>query len=593
MMPMPFGFIRPRLLVGALLFYAIAIGVEAGVISRSGGYVTLPPAAWVMTPYFDGEALVVHLQRPVDAATTGPQELLIDARSGAFWDGDFSVLIAGRGRRLGLELPTELSGARGLANRQLLEALGCSAARHNRGCSLPEDAEVLLFANFDKQRSRLSFEVVDLRLVASSMTKILSGQMDWEQAGWTDAEWRVLAALSRLPEWRDAWLDAIRSVTDPEAFTRLARSHAGLGMDRRVFLRAREFSKRTPVVAVDEQITLDVRGEVELAGFRLLTRQLAKNWLRDTAETQLTELADVIAEGLAPPNQIRVREHMAEVLVDALPVARLAPLSKGLSRLAGERRSEDLRCFSLALVERSCVSPVSRSPASLQATTPRRAPVSAEKSEEQPAVPLVAGQNNGSRLESRERERVEQNTLGGIFVGGHDDPSSSRGGRVAEDVSQEVAMIGRLPNKAVLMAFGEAKGRLDMDASIGGLTFVARSLGAVQDGRFDVQVSPSKTAPVRLSRGRYRVKVRLLLDYSREDSCRGGALGCLLVRTVEHGKSEQRDVTFHINAENSYSNVRPANFGSLLPLVADGGSLYNSRLKTVRLSVKSVRLELE
>lgn len=593
MTPMPFGFIRPRLFIGAFLFYAIALSVEAGVIPRGGGYITLPSAAWVMTPYFDGEALVVHLQRPPDATMSGPQELLVDAHSGAPWGGDFSALIAGRGRRLGLELPTELSGARGLANRQLLEALGCSAAKYNRGCSLPEDAEVLLFANFDKLRSRLSFEVVDLRPVTTGMTQLLSGQIDWEQAGWTDAEWRVLAALSRLPEWRDAWLDAIRSVTDPEAFSRLARSHAGLGMDRRAFLRARDLSKRTPVVAVDEEKTLDVRGEVELVGFRLLISQLAQVWLRDASEPQLAELADMIAEGLAPPNQIRVRDHMAEVLVDTVPVARLAMLSKGLSRLAGERRSEDLRCFSLALIERSCVAPVSHAPRKPPATTSKRAPNLSETSDDLPAVHQVVGQTNGGRLESRGNERIEQNTLGGVYVGVPDNPAAAGSGRVADDVSQEVAMIGRLPNKAVLMAFGEAKGRLNQDASIGGLTFVARSLGAVQDGRFDVQVSPSKTAPVRLSRGRYRVKVRLLLDYSREDSCRGGGLGCLLVRTVEHGKSEQRDVTFYINAENSYSNVRPANFGSLLPLVADGGSLYNSRLKSVRLSVKSVRLELE
>lgn len=154
-------------------------------------------------------------------------------------------------------------------------------------------------------------------------------------------------------------------------------------------------------------------------------------------------------------------------------------------------------------------------------------------------------------------------------------------------------MIKSLPNSATLMAFNETSGRMNKEnASLSGLTFVARSLGAVQEGRFEVQVVPNPAASMRLSRGAYRVKVRLVMDYTREDSCSGGWGRCLLSKPVSHAKTEQRSVVFYINSSNNYVNTQAASFGHLLPLSADGGGHYSSQLTAARLSVSNVLLEL-
>lgn len=553
------------MLVMSLLLSGLA---WADAIPRIQSRFTLPPLSFLMTPYFDGEALVVHLQSKQENPQVQPVELLIDARTGRPWAGEFASLIGDRGRRLGLEMPADLTGVRGRANREVLEALGC-AAKHNRGCSLPEDADVLLFSAFDKAHSALHFEVVDLRPLLNGMTHILSGQADWKQMNWTATDWQVLDALSRLPEWRNVWLDALRSVADPTTFAQLRQNYDGLHLGRRIFLKD----------------SLDVQGEMELAGFRLLVQQHARSWLQDPAEQQMTELAEVVAVGLAPPSQGRVGEHMAQALVTTVPPDRLPGLAESLARQARSRHSEDLRCFSAALMERSCRSAMAQRMAAPRAARPAVSTPQG-KAAPKPASPITA--------RPVEREPVAEQKdglLGGIVAAA---PKGQRSPvRVADNVYQEVVMIEKLPNQAVLMAFGEAKGRLDKDAaSIAGLTFVARVLGTVQDGRFDVQVSPARIAPMRLSQGSYRAKVRLVLNYTREDRCQR-RLNCLVTESVEHVKTEQRDVTFRINVGNGYGNVQPVSFGSLLPLIADGSALYSSRLKSVRLSIKNVLFALE
>ena len=163
----------------------------------------------------------------------------------------------------------------------------------------------------------------------------------------------------------------------------------------------------------------------------------------------------------------------------------------------------------------------------------------------------------------------------------------------AADAPQEWALISPLGNKLLLFAFDESSGRMAREtASLGGLTFVARSLGAVGEGRFELQVSPNGNSPVRLSRGQYRVKARLVLDYTREDLCRGG-WKCLLSSAERVAKTERREVVFYLHPDNRWTDRKPASFGNLLPLVADGAARYSSELRSVRLSVESVQVDLQ
>jgi hypothetical protein len=162
----------------------------------------------------------------------------------------------------------------------------------------------------------------------------------------------------------------------------------------------------------------------------------------------------------------------------------------------------------------------------------------------------------------------------------------------ASDAPEEWSLIRRVSNKLRLFAFDESSGRLAREAaSIHGLTFVARALGAVTEGRFEIQVSPNSQSPVRFAHGQYRARARLVLEYTREDICRGGWT-CLLDTTKRHAKTERREVVFNLHGGNRWIDRRLSSFGHLLPLTADGGSRYLSQLKEVHLAVESVQVEL-
>ena len=160
------------------------------------------------------------------------------------------------------------------------------------------------------------------------------------------------------------------------------------------------------------------------------------------------------------------------------------------------------------------------------------------------------------------------------------------------DAPHEWALIQGVPNKLVMVSFNEASGRMVPDkAVIGGFSFVARALGPVQDGRFEVEVTSSSGSPVRLRHGQYRVRARLALDYTREDQCVQG-MSCWFSRPELHAKSVPREIVFFMTVAGRYIDRRRCDFGSLLPLVADGNARYRSQLKEARLAIESVRFEL-
>jgi hypothetical protein len=128
-------------------------------------------------------------------------------------------------------------------------------------------------------------------------------------------------------------------------------------------------------------------------------------------------------------------------------------------------------------------------------------------------------------------------------------------------------------------------------AVVGGFSFVARALGPVQDGRFEVEVASNPGAPVRLRHGQYRVRAKLVLDYTREDQCVQG-MTCWFSRPELHAKSVPREVVFFMTVSSRFTDRRRTEFGTLLPLVADGNARYRSQLKEARLAIESVRFEL-
>lgn len=59
------------------------------------------------------------------------------------------------------------------------------------------------------------------------------------------------------------------------------------------------------------------------------------------------------------------------------------------------------------------------------------------------------------------------------------------------------------------------------------------------------------------------------------------------------GQDERREVVFYLHPDNRWTDRKPASFGNLLPLVADGAARYSSELRSVRLSVQSVQVDLQ
>lgn len=154
-------------------------------------------------------------------------------------------------------------------------------------------------------------------------------------------------------------------------------------------------------------------------------------------------------------------------------------------------------------------------------------------------------------------------------------------------------MVQGQANKQVLLSYSETSGHLAPEAgAVAGLSFVARSMGPVQEGRFEVQITPNGQAPLLLRHGIYRVKVRLVLDYSREDRCQAGLL-CLFSSAERHARTERRDVVFVLTPDNRHTEKQRANFGNLLPLLADGSQRYISTLKEARLAIDGVRFDLK
>ena len=91
--------------------------------------------------------------------------------------------------------------------------------------------------------------------------------------------------------------------------------------------------------------------------------------------------------------------------------------------------------------------------------------------------------------------------------------------------------------------------------------------------------------------GRYRVRARLTLAFTREHQCVQGMI-CWFSRPELHAKSVPRDVVFFMTVDGRFVDPRRCDFGSLLPLVADGQARYRSQLKEARLAIESVRFEL-
>jgi hypothetical protein len=159
---------------------------------------------------------------------------------------------------------------------------------------------------------------------------------------------------------------------------------------------------------------------------------------------------------------------------------------------------------------------------------------------------------------------------------------------VAGNINHELSLIRALKNELVLLAFNETSGKLNTETGeAAGFSFVARAIGSLQDGRFELQILPNAKAALRLTHGTYRVKVNLSLEHSRDEECISG-YRCYFSSKKTFAKSQTSSLTFRINNLNQFRDKQICNFGPLLPQT---GGNYNNILKAVRLAVTGARLD--
>ncbi|MDZ4189064.1 MAG: hypothetical protein U1D25_13285, partial [Hydrogenophaga sp.] len=312
----------------------------------------------------------------------------------------------------------------------------------------------------------------------------------------------------------------------------------------------------------------DLSAAFEVTFFKIQLSDSLKRWQHNQqADAMVNEMATLIQKGSLPPFQADVKDHMTDVVTSMLSPADVKKLSEAFLSIARQTGSSELSCFSGYIRGQNCLVRESIPDVNSSSTNNVR-PVDAKKVRDS-RVPLVPTDDTDNALEL------------------------TKDAALSSAAAVEVARINQLPNKAVLFSYDESTGQLSRETeSLGGLTFTAKSLGSVGSGRFQLQVSPSKSSPVKLSKGRYRTKVALLLDYVREDRCTAGALRCLVNQKVTHSKILNKVVYFDVGPYNAYTSSSAASFGSLMPLSTGGSGLYESQLKSTRLSIKSVELEM-
>lgn len=565
--------------------YARATG--AGRLPSTQASTQLPAGNHLLTPYVstDGETLVVHVQPSKGNA----QDWILDARTGARWAGAPSEVMS-QFRRLGTESPANVQAGSSF-DQLMMRQLGCVSPVGF--CTSPADASVVLLMRLARG-GELSLEVIDLRGLLVGMDQLMAGQRAAKDVANDEKQWQLVQLAARDPERRTRWLDALRSINSVQQWQRVAEAaESGPRLLQWPSMRSE----------MDGQGAVDLASELELLALKINVDLLARAVMSNPRDEQIRALAD----GLLLGGQVGFRGDVASHLVDVL-LQRNAMERKTLRDLleaeARRRQSHGLWCYGQWMAALACGgrTPWEGAQALLQGSpAPGGSTVGPDASTSRPSVreqtASTGGQVNKRPIAPKPppaNQAVPQAPApktqpAPVQREAGSEMATARAG----DPQQEWAMVQGQTNKQVLLSYKETSGHLSPETgAVAGLSFVARAMGPVQEGRFEVQIAPNPGAPLLLQHGVYRVKVRLVLDYAREDRCQAGLL-CLFSSAERHARTERRDVVFVLTPENRHTERQRANFGNLVPLNADGGQRYISSLKEARLAIDGVRFDLK
>lgn len=579
------GIAWPRALLVAALTIVTGLGDNAvaqtsaasdSVVRHSRVSVQVP-----VQPYFPYTAylrpadarVVVHLQPRLRDA----EELLLDAHTGLPWSGTFAELQTDF-----TPLPAESSRTLQIGrawDQRMAQLLGCAPPWS--ACSSPADADVLLFSAAQPTIGRLELEVVDMRDLFARVEGWLSGEGRPDSHQISALDWTLIDLAMQQRARRERWLDLVRATETSPTRWNAAREAFGSGPrlgERPVF----QAQPRVGRAAV-EQAHLDLNSELQEAGLRMSVRALYRAWERDRSTASLLALAQLLQQvgQAAEPGRLNLRVgatmRVIEVFFESSDEQRLQ-MAQALGGLAVARRSENLWCAARWVAGNDC----SGAPAWGQPAPPARPA---------PAVPGTVTARPGGPETVQQRAARSGDALAVLGVQGISAFMPGEGPQVAGDATQELDFIQRQKNHMVLATFDERSGKLGTaPGAAQGFVFVARALGALRDGRFEVQMAPATKAPVTLRHGRYRVKVVMTLDKTTEEQCNAGFL-CKFKEPVSYARPYRKTVFFQVQAS-EFTDKQVCDFGPLLPTVADGGERYAARLKDLRLAIESVRFEL-
>lgn len=547
------------------------------VVRRSRVSVQVPVQSYFpYTAYWrasDGR-IVVHLQPKARDA----EELLLDASTGSNWPGAFAEL-----QTEFVPMPAESAHVVQVGrawDQRMAQQLGCATSWS--ACSSPADAEVLLFSAAQPSTGRLDLEVVDLRELFRRVEAWLSGASNDDGRQFGAGEWAVVELAMQQRARRDHWLDTVRATEFDAARWSVARETfcTGPRLGERTAFQAAPLTRNGRNTG--EEVRLDLNSELQEAGLRLTARTLYQAWQRDRDAKAVQALAHLLQKvgQAAEPGRLNLRvgatTRVIEIFFESNDAQRLQ-LAQALGELALARRSENLWCAARWVAGNDCMGAPAWGQQAAQASTP------------------VAGPASVGQHEIR-RSKPPTTKLGEPMV-----PSGVRGisaylpgegPLLAGDATQELDFIHRQKNHMVLATFDERSGRLgSAPGATQGFVFVARALGALRDGRFEVQMAPNGKAPITLRHGRYRVKVAMVLDKTTEEQCSGSFL-CKFKEPVSYSRPYRKTVHFQIQAS-EFTDRQVCDFGPLLPTVADGGERYAPRLKDLRLAIESVHFDLQ
>lgn len=459
------------------------------------------------------------------------EEQIFSVRDGSQASNPSSII---RGsQRLGSLSPTDVLAATQNPRYNYLYRLGCS--RHNRGCTVLDDSSHLIFTSYEKNIAKIVVETVNIGPLLDYFAMLISGEIKASSAVFDDTDRSVLDYAMRFTSYREKLIDGIHSINTLDRL--------GNFQDTRRTLDLCNWAAFT--CADNAKAAIDLRREEEQRLVRIYAIELSKKFLAQSGKSQPLALVDFLMKISAPPFPAGDASAYAIDELSKLSTADRERISRGL--LSAAPGNGTIYCFSAWLNDRKCAIATENAP----------------RTEQQPQVSPTFP-----------RERLTSSTP------------------LSNGIPEEWQKINAVQDKMQLLSIDESSGKLIRDKkTIGGVVFVARAIGNITDGQFEIQAKASGNTPIPFRFGSYRVKLELALNFVREDTC-VGILRCLIENNERISKVENRTLVFTLQPTNSWSDTKTVSFGYLLPLTAEGSGRYKSELKDFRLAAKGINWSL-